>query len=394
MGASGQIICLTMIVKDEAEILPRLFESCRDLIRYWVICDTGSTDGTQELICRELAGIPGELHRSEWVDFGVNRSQLVALARGKADYLLLLDADMTVTQIATIGKLTADAYVIRQAAGQFAYWTKRLVRGDLEWRYVGSTHEYIETTHPAETVERLEALVVEHHADGHSWSEKFERDLQLLTNALHENPDDARAQFYLAQTCRDLAHQTQNKHMLANALDHYQRRADMPGWAEETYFAQYQVGVLAAQLGDWPQAMDAYVRAWEGRPQRLEAVHDLAAGLRERGYYQTAHRFTRMAAHLKPLQIPDDILFVAPWVYEWGMLFEYSITAYWVEEYRNSVAACKKLLSIDSLPDRYRKLTMSNVAHAVRECTRIAVERPRPQRKLKHAGTPTRGLPA
>ena len=26
----------------------------------------------------------------------------------------------------------------------------------------------------------------------------------------------------------------------------------------------------------------------------------------------------------------DDSLFVWPWVYRWGLLFEYSISAYWV----------------------------------------------------------------
>jgi hypothetical protein len=43
-------LCLSMIVKNEVATLPRLFESCRELVAYWVICDTGSTDGTQELI--------------------------------------------------------------------------------------------------------------------------------------------------------------------------------------------------------------------------------------------------------------------------------------------------------------------------------------------------------
>ncbi len=393
MGAARQTICLSMIVKDEAEILPRLFDSCRELIDYWVICDTGSSDGTEEVIRRELDGIPGELHQREWVNFGVNRNEAVDLSHGKADYLLLLDADMTIRQDQALGALTAGAYLLRQSSGQFEYRNKRLVRDDLRWRYVGSTHEYIETSDGAEIVEALDALVVEHHADGHSWEHKFERDIDLLTRDLLEDPTNARAQFYLAQSCRDLAERTQNKHMLANAAAHYQKRAEMPGWDEESYFAQYQVGVLAARMGQWPRAIDAYIGAWESRPARLEAVHALTAGLRERGYYRTAHRFARMAANLKPLPIPEDILFVAPWVYQWGMLFEYSITSYWVGEFRNSFAACKKLLTIRTMSEEGRALTLTNAQHAVRECTRVAAQRPRDgPRKLKHSGTPTRGL--
>ena len=66
-----------MIVRDEVDVLGRCFDSCRELIDHWVICDTGSTDGTQDLIRRELAGIPGELHEHDWVDFGHNRSELM-----------------------------------------------------------------------------------------------------------------------------------------------------------------------------------------------------------------------------------------------------------------------------------------------------------------------------
>ncbi len=396
MRTAGQTICLSMIVKDEADILPRLFDSCRGLIDYWVICDTGSTDGTQEVIRRQLDGIPGELHQREWVNFGVNRSEAVGLSHGKADYLLLLDADMTIRQDHPLGPLTAGAYLMLQTSGHFEYRNKRLVRDDLRWRYVGSTHEYIETADGAETVESLDALAVEHHADGHSWENKFERDIELLTRDLIEDPDNGRAQFYLAQSCRDLAERTGNKHMLANAAAHYQRRVEMPGWDEETYFAQYQVGALAARMGQWPRAMEAFIGAWERRPERLEAVHALTAGLRERGCYRAAHRFARMAANLKPLPIPGDILFVAPWVYQWGILFEYSITSYWVGEFRNSFAACKKLLTIDSLSDECRALTVTNAQHAVRENIRVAAERPpreRP-RRLKHTGHPTRGLAA
>ena len=43
-------ICLNMIVKDESRVIRRCLESVKPLIDYWVIVDTGSTDGTQEII--------------------------------------------------------------------------------------------------------------------------------------------------------------------------------------------------------------------------------------------------------------------------------------------------------------------------------------------------------
>ena len=45
-------ICLNMIVKDEADIIINTLTNLVDKIpiHYWVICDTGSTDNTAELI--------------------------------------------------------------------------------------------------------------------------------------------------------------------------------------------------------------------------------------------------------------------------------------------------------------------------------------------------------
>ena len=129
----------------------------------------------------------------------------------------------------------------------------------------------------------------------------------------------------------------------------------------------------APRLGDWPRAVDAFLTAWEQRPARLEAVHDLAVGLRERGLHHAAHQFTRLVANLRPLPVPDDLLFVAPWIYEWGMLFEYSITAYWCGEWDASIRACKRLLAIESLPEPHRRQTRANLQHAFRERVREAV---------------------
>jgi glycosyltransferase involved in cell wall biosynthesis len=383
-----------MIVKDEAEVIERCLASCRGLIDYWVICDTGSSDGTQALIRECLEGIPGELFEHEWVDFGHNRSEMLRQAHGKADYLLLLDADMTLNQNEPLPELGADSYLVRQGNDGLDYRNKRIVRGDLRWRFVGRTHEYLECMDEESAVEQLDAVTIEHHADGHSWGEKFERDLEMLTEELSENPDEPRTVFYLAQTHRDLAKATGDDEHLRLALEHYQRRVGMGGWAEETYVAQYHVGLMRARLDDWPGAINSFIQAWEMRPTRLEAVHALAVGLRERENYRTAHRFTMMAAGKRALRPPDDILFVSPWVYNWGMLFEFSITAYWVGDLDRSVTACVKLLRREDLPAAYRRQTTANLQCALQARERLAKASAERTRTLEHVGNPTRGRSA
>src|SRR5579859_5175486 len=87
-------VCLVMIVRDEATGISACLENLREVIDSWVICDIGSTDATQEVVRESLHGIPGELHEVPWVDFGHNRTTALRLARGKADYHLIADADM------------------------------------------------------------------------------------------------------------------------------------------------------------------------------------------------------------------------------------------------------------------------------------------------------------
>lgn len=349
-----QSVCLCMIVKNEAAVIERCLTSVRGLIDTWVISDTGSTDGTQELIRRALDGIPGELYEEPWVNFGHNRSLNLTHARGKADYLLLVDADHVVRQDAPLPRLTADAYLLCHE-GALEYRIKRLVRGDIAWRYEGVTHEYL-TADRRDTQDLLDALVIEDHADGGSRHDKFERDARLLRAELDRDPDNTRTVFYLAQTMRDLGRTEE-------AVTLYERRATMGGWPEEVYYALLQAGVLRAEAGDWPTAMDTLSRAWDARPQRLEACYELASRLRRQGHYRTACAFARAGLGRKQ---PDDLLFVQPWVYRWGLLFEYSVSAYWAGDPAASLQACDRLLALPDLPDAHRRRTVTNREFAVR----------------------------
>jgi tetratricopeptide (TPR) repeat protein len=347
-------VCLCMIVKDEAGVIDRCLASVKDLISYWVICDTGSSDGTQALIREALAGVPGELHERPWVDFGHNRSELLKLARGKADYLLLLDADWTFhAEPGALDHLSDDVYLVRhlhpQGSGLELY-NRHLVRGDREWWYVGVAHEYIETEGQVSTG-RLEGAYITNHADGGvGRARRWRQDAELLEGALAKEPGNARNVFYLAQTYRDLGDRS-------HALELYLRRAGMGGWDEEVFYSLYQVGVLRELMGDWPAAAGALVEAWNYRPTRVEPLYQLARGYRSRDAHHAAHLFALRALDRPP---PDDILFVEPWIYRWGVLFEYSICAYWVGDVTAAREACDRLLALDDLPPEYRDQTLRN----------------------------------
>jgi tetratricopeptide (TPR) repeat protein len=361
-------VCLCMIVRNEAAVIERCLASVRSLIDHWVICDTGSTDGTPERVREGLVGIPGVVLHRPWVDIAHNRAEAIGLAGGQADYLLLLDADMTVQQLGPLPALTADSYRLPVVEGDGVSRVKCLVRGEREWRCVGSAHARLEMP-GSERAERLELLVVQHHRDGGSRADKLAADVESLAAEIERSPEDARATFLLAETLRELGERER-------AAELYDRRSRMEGPeedAEEVYCALLAFGELRDELGDWPGAMDALARAWEARPRRMEACRELAARLRERGQYYTAHLF---AAGVLGQPMPDDLLQVRPWVYHWGLLFEYSITSYWVGDARASLQACDRLLELRELPPAYREQTVTNRTYAVRRLAEQSSRRP------------------
>ncbi|MCA9329338.1 glycosyltransferase family 2 protein, partial [Candidatus Saccharibacteria bacterium] len=92
-------VCLIGIVKNESPVICRMLASVKNIINLVLLCDTGSTDGTQRLITNYLQqhGIAGEVLEAPWEDFAHNRSWIHREAfqrtAGKVDYCMWLDAD-------------------------------------------------------------------------------------------------------------------------------------------------------------------------------------------------------------------------------------------------------------------------------------------------------------
>jgi glycosyltransferase involved in cell wall biosynthesis/predicted GH43/DUF377 family glycosyl hydrolase len=345
-----QTIALAMIVRDEAEIIDRCLLSVRDKIDAWVICDTGSSDGTPTLVKSLLASLPGDLHQTEWVDFGYNRTELMGLARGVADYLLLIDADMTVTELEPLGELTADAYLMRDT-GTLDYGVIRLVRGDRRWWYEGATHEYIATEGDFKQ-ESLRAWAIEHHVDGSSRAGKLTRDAGLLKRALVEDPRNPRSVFYLAQTYRDLGR-------AELAIRYYRRRVQMGGWDEEVFYANFQEGVLRIDR-DLDSGVAVLLEAWERRPSRAEPLYELARAHRQRERYAVAYLFATRGAEIP---YPEDLLFVHRWVYQWGLLLERAIAAAGLGMLSQARADLRALLKQPQLPPEIEDYARQRLAH-------------------------------
>lgn len=340
---------LAMIVRNESAVIERCIDSVLPLIDTWTIVDTGSDDGTQDIIRQRLSHLPGELYERPWVDFAHNRNELLDLAGGTADHLLLLDADIEVIDEGfELDQLTADAHDV-EVRGGITYRMPYIMRSTAPWYYHGRTHEYLTSSGPL-IIAPLDTLAFHHHADGGSRSDKFERDRLLLEAELADNPDDLRSLFYLAQTRQSLGD-------AAGALAAYRRRIQLGGWDEEVFWCLYQCGRVLESRSEWAYASQAYLAAWEFRPTRAEPLFRLAQGYRGRGWYEAGMMIAERAARLPR---PDDRLFVERWIYDWGIDFERSVLAYWTGDPDLARTLTEQLLERDDVTANYRTSLESN----------------------------------
>jgi len=328
-------ICLCLIVKNEEKTFPRLIESCKEIIDYWVICDTGSTDDTMKVIKKELDGIPGEFFEEPFLDFGHNRTLLVERARDKADYLLLMDADM----IVQVGKgfnkaiLDAESYMIRYT-GNIDFAQPLLVSGHKEWRYEGYTHEYITTK--GKYTQGTCPLMIIHKADGGSRDDKYERDVELCKLEITNYPQRIRPHFYLAMSLQNLGRHKE-------AIEAYQERIKRGGWNEEIYYSLYQIGMSLYASEDKPSAILQFLEAYDARPTRFEALFMIGQIHREMKKYSIAKMFfEKMVKQPYP---KNDILFIHKAQHDYLVDFELGICNYWLGDYKEAEKHSRKLFN-------------------------------------------------
>ncbi len=345
MNRHGQTICLAMIVKNEAPVIRRCLDSVRPLIDTWVIVDTGSIDGTQAVIREHLAALPGEVIERPWVDFAHNRSESLQFARGRADYVVIIDADeiLQLDPGFVLPELTADSYNGRVLYGGCSYQRKMLVRNALPWRYEGVLHEYLRCD-DAKTEEYLDGLVTVPHRDGARARDPqtYRRDALVLERALLENPDNARYVFYLAQSYRDCGDDEL-------AIRHYKRRAAMGGWPEEVWYSLYQIAQLEERRGTpWPEVMQHYLAAHQFRPDRAGPLFRIGSYYQRKKEFATSYLFFDAAMRI-PLPAHDR-LFVERAVYDIHLPVEYGVSCFYTGRHAEAIAVNNRLLASPALP--------------------------------------------
>jgi tetratricopeptide (TPR) repeat protein len=242
-----------------------------------------------------------------------------------------------------------DVYLLERQNG-VSYWIPRLINNNLTWRYVGATHEHLVAVDGPYKTRRLHTMKIIDHGDGGSKGDKYNRDRALLEAETLSDPENARSWFYLGQTYLGLE-------LYSQAIEAFRRRVELKGVDEETYYAQYQLG-NALNLTEQPkEALVAWLKAWNMRPKRREALYEVVKQMRRQELYLPAYALATAVSTLPPA---DDVLFVNKDVEDFLLPFERSICAYYVEGAKAALDQTLALLVNPDLPEYIREVAIKN----------------------------------
>lgn len=359
-------LCLNMIVKNESKVIKRLLESVVNYIDCYCICDTGSTDNTVEII-RDFFGsqsppIPGRIIHEPFTDFGYNRTfALKACEAIDVKYILLMDADMVLQVNPEISKdqlykkLDGDAYYVFQGTDTFFYKNVRMVKNKLGMTYWGVTHEYVKTPDGTKYDKWDKDEVFIHDiGDGGCKSDKFIRDINLLTRGLEKEPNNDRYTFYLANSYRDAG-------QYQNAIDTYKKRIEIGGWFDEIWHSYYSIGRCYKFKGDMANAIYWWMEAYNFFPNRIENLYEIIHYYRCLGKNNLAYGFYVLADNERKKNTSNDYLFLQKDIYDYKLDYELTIIGYYCNFLdRNLIKSSLKVLNYPFVEENIAKNVLSN----------------------------------
>ena len=291
-------ICLNMIVKNESHIIEDTLNMLCSKINfsYWVICDTGSTDNTCDIITHffQSKHIQGELHNHEWKNFAHNRTLALQAAFNKTDLLFVFDADDEICgQLNMPTTVDSDGYMLNfgHATG-ISYQRMLLVNNRIHWEYKSVIHEYIHCLKPNSTLTTIEGdYYIVSGRRGHRSSDvnKYLKDALILEEAYAEakqNGDDLhmRYAFYCANSYKDCG-----KH--EDAIKWYKVTLTQDNWSQEKYMCCLNLYNEYNAIGETEKGIFYLVESFKYDTERMECVYILIKHYLLNGLPNVAYKY-------------------------------------------------------------------------------------------------------
>lgn len=261
-------IVFATMCKNESDCIVKTLESVYKYIDYYIVCDTGSTDNTVELVENFFKdkNIPGEIYSDKWVNFGYNKTLMMSRAKNKADFIFHIDADDVL-----VGEINFDDTVyyydvlnVTFKRGNLAWKTTAFYNASYDWRFCGVAHTIIKCVQKPEVsiYDLPETFYIAGEPVGSRSlnPQKYAHDAQILTeqffSTLIDDPDglNSRSVFYAAQSYMD-------SKLFTKAIQWYSLYTKLKHqWEEEVFESYIRLAQCHMELNSNEEAILKYIK--------------------------------------------------------------------------------------------------------------------------------------
>ena len=339
-------LCFITMCKNEEHCIQQTLESVYKHIDYWVVCDTGSTDKTCEIVTNffKEKNIPGELFVDEWIGFDKNKTLMFERAYKKTDYVLHLDADDFFVgdfKKELISQAKSDKFDFKTKRGNSQFTTSYLYNNSLQWVYAGVAHNIIVCLNKSNIIESK--IFVSQDGDGELYVDANERGSRKLDpnkylkdalrlkdqffETLYDDPYGLtnRSVFYTAQSYYD-------SKMFKEAYQWYNLYTKLKDtWVEEEFESQMRIGRCMIELKfHVDKVINQFERAIQIFPDRAEPYYAVGKFLNVEPHNELAYKYLKEAKNKNVEEVLKKYrLFVNIFVYGKYVNDELSVACYW-----------------------------------------------------------------
>ena len=364
-------LVLSIIVKNESHCINSMLESIKPILDLIVVNDTGSTDGTQDIIRKFGAdnNIPTKVVDRTFDNFENSRNHAMQVARETIDemkwdrtkcWTFWVDADetMVVDKSFDKQKLDKDLYMINTFIGQMKYTRNTFARTSKPFRWYGPVHEFITCDDSNLTSGLIEGLHVDVKMIGASWkgniADKYKKHSALLEDYIDNKDRNSRWVFYTAQSYHDSAslpdNREENEERLRRSIKYYRERVNrLDGYEEERFYSQYRIGTILKGLEKpWQEVHQELLKAYSMEPLRAEPIKiiiDHYLSISEWNMAYVYSKFARSTYHGNN-PYPARLLFVDESLYNWKLLESHAAACFHTNRKDEGKACYDEIISL------------------------------------------------
>jgi glycosyltransferase involved in cell wall biosynthesis len=334
-------ICFTTMCKNEEGCIKNLLESVYKYIDTWVVCDTGSTDRTCDIVTEffKEKGIPGELFIHEWIGFDVNKTKMFEACYNKADYILHLDADDLLMGNFEFTEKDAGciSYFVTNKRGSSTYKCQGIYSGRHHWKLYSVAHTIIKCLDniqklPCGDLTNKDFYVISGDTGARSQDpDKYLKDALNLRkqffDTLVKDPDgiNRRSIFYTAQSYFDQG-------FTEYASQWYSLYTQMNNtWIEEVFESYLRIGQCLIKL-NYPSddIIKMFEKAIDIEPDRAEPYYMLGKYYNDIKMFEKAYNKLKLAKTISLKNVMSKyILFINKYCYGNYVNDQLSVACFW-----------------------------------------------------------------